>query len=101
MRVAEHIAGCGEKHGLILSPKSLQLVAKSNASHAEHADDRSHTGGCVGFESDYACWIMWLGTKQPVVALSTCESELIVTCTVGCTVEWARQFIQELGHMLS
>ena len=43
MRVAEYITGCGEKHGLILSPKSLQLLAKSDASYAEHADGRSHT----------------------------------------------------------
>ena len=55
-------------------------------------------GGTVGFESDYACWFMWLSTKQPVVALQTCESELIATCTVGCAVEWARQFYQELGY---
>ena len=41
---------------------------------------------------------MWLSTKQPVVALSTCESELIATCTFGCAVEWARQFVQELGY---
>ena len=41
---------------------------------------------------------MWISTKQPVVALSTCESELIATCTIGCAVEWASQFIQELGY---
>ena len=92
MRVAEYTVGCGDKHGLILSPKSLQLVAESDA---------SHTGGCIGFESDNACWFMWLSTKQPVVALSTCESELIATCTVGCAIEWARQFVQELGYAQS
>ena len=27
--MAQYIAGCGEKHGLVLSPKPLQLVAKS------------------------------------------------------------------------
>ena len=43
MRVAEYIVGCGEKHGLILSPKSMQLVAKSDASYAEHVDGKSHT----------------------------------------------------------
>ena len=98
MRVAEYVGGCGDKHGLILSPKYLQVVAKSDASYAEHVDGKSHTGGCVGFESDNACWFMWLSTKQPVVALSTCESELIATSTVGCAVEWARQFIQELDY---
>ena len=60
-------------------------------------DGKSHTGGCIGFESDTACWFLWISTKQPVVALSTCESELIATSTVGCGMEWARQFVQELG----
>ena len=97
LRVAEYIYGCGEEHALILSPKSLQVIAKSDASYAEHVDGKSHTGGCIGFESDYACWFLWLSTKQPVVALSTCESELIATSTVGCGVAWSRQFVQELG----
>ena len=25
-------------------------------------------------------------------------SELIATCTIGCAVAWANQFIQELGY---
>ena len=51
----------------------------------------------VGFESDQACWFLWISTKQPVVALSTCESELIAASTIGCSVEWGKQFVQELG----
>ena len=38
VRVAEYIVRCGEKHGLILSPKSMKLVVKSAASYAEHVD---------------------------------------------------------------
>ena len=34
-----------------------------------------------------------------MVALSTCESELIATSTIGCGVEWGRQFLQELGYV--
>ena len=41
---------------------------------------------------------MCISTKQPVVALSTCESELIATSAIGCAIEWAGQFIQELGY---
>ena len=66
-----------------LSPKSLQLTARSDASYAEHKDGKSRTGGCIGFESDTACWFIWVSIKQPVVALSTCESELIATSTIG------------------
>ena len=72
MRIAEYIVGCGDEHNnLMLAPKSLQLIARSDASYAEHKDGRSHTGGCNGFESDTACWFMWVSSKQPVVALST------------------------------
>jgi hypothetical protein len=35
--------------------------------------------------------------KQPVVALSVCEAELIEVNKVGTFVEWARQFMEELG----
>ena len=51
---AWYSVGSGENHGLIRSPKSLQLVAKLDATYAEHADGKSYTGGAVGFESDYA-----------------------------------------------
>ena len=33
------------------------------------------------------------------MALSTCESEFIATSTIGCGVEWGRQFLQELCHV--
>ena len=88
-----------DEHCLILAPKSLKLIARSDASYAEHKDGRSHTGGCIGFERNTACWLMCVSSKQPVVALSNCESELIATSTIGCGVEWDRQFLQELGHV--
>ena len=58
MRVAEYIVTCGDSHCLRLAPKSLQIIARSDASYAEHSDGRSHTGGCIGFESDTACRFM-------------------------------------------
>ena len=60
MMIAEYILGCGDEHSLILAPKSLQLIARSDASSTEHKDGRSHTRGCIGFESDTACWFMWV-----------------------------------------
>ena len=66
---------------------------------SEHKDGRSHTLGHIGFENDTACWFMWVNSKQPVVAQTTCESELIATSIIGCGVEWGRQFLQELGHV--
>ena len=38
MRVAEYIVTCGDSHCLRLAPKSLQIIARSDASYAEHSD---------------------------------------------------------------
>lgn len=96
-RVAEYIYGCIDDHVLILSPKSLQLIASSDASYAENPDGTSNNGGCVGFESDVACWLCFITDKQSVVAKSACEAELITVNKVGDMVEWARQLLEELG----
>jgi hypothetical protein len=98
IRVAQYVYGTMDDHCIILSPKSLQLIASSDASYAEHADGKSHTGGCVGFESDLSCWVIHICNKQPVVAKSTCESELIAVNKVGDYVEWSIQFLEELGY---
>jgi hypothetical protein len=97
MRVAEYIYGCRDDHRMILAPKSLQLIAASDASYAENVDSTSNDGGCVGFESDSSCWFAFITGKQPVVAMSACEAELITVNKVGTFVEWSRQLMEELG----
>jgi hypothetical protein len=97
-RVAEYIVYTEKDHCLVLKPKSLQLVASADASYAEHVDGKSQTGGCVGFESDTGCWFIHISTKQPVVAKSSCEAELIAVNKVGDYVEWAIQLMEELGY---
>lgn len=82
---------------MILAPKSLQIVAASDASYAENVDGTSNDGGCVGFESDTCCWTAFVAGKQPVVAMSACEAELIAVNKVGTFVEWERQIMEELG----
>ena len=96
-RVAEYVYGCRDDHVMILAPKSLQLVATSDASYAENVDGTSNDGGCVGLESDLCCWIAFVTGRQPVVAMSACEAELIAVNKVGTFVEWARQLMEELG----
>ena len=93
-RLAEYIHGCGDNHCLILSPRSLQIVAMADASYAEHPDGKSHTGGCIGFS--LLVYVDLYEATGPVVALSTCETELIATCTIGCGVAWSMQLLQEL-----
>jgi hypothetical protein len=98
IRVAEYMNGTKEEHCMILQPKSLQVIASSDASYAEHADGRSHTGGCVGFESIRCAWIAYISLKQSQVAKSTCVSELYAVNTIGEYVEWLVQVMEELGY---
>ena len=97
-RVAQYVYGCKETHQLILAPKSLKMVCSADASYAEHADGKSHSGGTVGFESDTCCNFAFISCKQPVVAKSVGEAELIAQNRVGDYVEWAREMLLEFGY---
>jgi hypothetical protein len=95
---AEYVYGTREYHSLVLAPKSLNVVACSDASYAEHADAKSHTGGVVGFESESGCWPISISAKQPFVTQSAGEAELVAVNKVGNMADWAIQFMEELGH---
>jgi len=98
VRVAEYIYGCKDTHKLVLNPKSMRLVSAADASYAEHPDGKSHSGGVVGFESDTSCYFGFVSSKQPVVAKSAGEAELIAQNKVGDLVEWAREMLNEIGY---
>jgi hypothetical protein len=98
LRVLTYIHKTGGNNKLIFAPSSMQLVASADASYGEHIDGKSHTGGCVGFESVSGCWTIFVSQKQPVIAKSSCEAELIAVNTVGDHVEWAIQLMEELGY---
>ncbi len=97
-RVAEYIYGSKNSHCLVLAPKSLNLVSTTDASYAEHVDGKSHSGGTIGFESETSCNFAFVSSKQPVVAKSAGEAELIAQNKVGDFVEWARELLEELGY---
>jgi hypothetical protein len=82
-RVAEYIYGSKNSHCLVLAPKLLNLVSTADASYAEHVDGKSHSGGTIGFESEISCNFAFVSSKQPVVAKSAGEAELIVQNKVG------------------
>jgi hypothetical protein len=52
----------------------------------------------VGFESDTCCNFAFISCKQPVVAKSVGEAELIAQNRVGDYVEWAREMLLEFGY---
>jgi hypothetical protein len=47
--------------------------------------------------SDLCAWFMMISLKQALVAKSTCIAELYAVNTVGDNLEWAIQFMEELG----
>ncbi len=97
MRVAEYIYGCRDEHKMILAPKSLKMMSASDASYGEHVDGKSHSGGVVSFESDTSCHFAYISGKQPVVAKSVGEAELIAENKVGDYVVWSCELLEELG----
>jgi len=74
------------------------MISTADASYGEHADGKSHSGGTVGFESDTSCNFAFVSGKQPVVAKSVGEAELIAENKVGDLVEWCREILEELGY---
>mmetsp|Transcript_10028 Transcript_10028/g.14496 ORF Transcript_10028/g.14496 Transcript_10028/m.14496 type:complete len:166 (-) Transcript_10028:199-696(-) len=74
------------------------MVSASDASHGEHADGKSHSGGVTGFESDTSCYFVCISGKQLVVAKSVGEAELIAKNKVGDNVVWSCELLDELGY---
>jgi hypothetical protein len=83
---------------MILAPKSLKMMSASDASYGEHADRKSHSGGVVGFELDTSCHFAYISGKQPVVAKSVGEAELIAENKVGDYIVWSCELLEELGY---
>lgn len=84
--------------GIRIAPKSLQLFCSVDASHAVHGDLKGHTGGLlfVGDGKDFNV-VETISKKQKLVAASSTEAELIALSTVGESVMWTRQLLQEIG----
>jgi hypothetical protein len=81
----------------MLKTTSMTLISVADASYAEHPDRKSHSGGVVVFESGTSCYFGFVSSKQPVVAKSAGEAELIAQNKVRDLVEWARELLEELG----
>jgi hypothetical protein len=98
IRVAQYVYGCKDTHKLILAPKSMKLIGAADASYGEHVDGKSHTGGVIGFESESSCYFAYVSSKQPVIAKSAGEAELIAENKIGDYIEWSRELLKELGY---
>ena len=103
LKKAEHFIAylaANPDHYLRLRSTSNNIVACADASYAEHADAKSHTGGCIGLEyDDKVGYFMFISNKQSIVAKSSCEAELIAQSTIGEHIVWLREVMEELGFV--
>jgi len=72
----------------------LELMAYSDADWCGDKQDRKSTSGYL-FKFLNAP-ISWCAKKQPVVALSTCESEYIARCMATCQAIWLENILKEM-----
>jgi hypothetical protein len=98
-KMVHYINYTKEFHQLYLRPKSLKVVACADASYAEHMDCKSRSGGCVGFEGydGENCYFIFDSQKQPIVAKSSSEAELIALNQTADVVEWLLQLLEGIG----
>ncbi|CAI7880918.1 unnamed protein product [Closterium sp. NIES-53] len=97
-RVLRYLKGC-VKSGIFYpahSKPQVELVGFSDAYYAgDSADRKSHTGYvyCLNGAA-----ISWQSKRQPVVALSTTESEYISLCHCIQEGVWLKRLFGEFGH---
>jgi hypothetical protein len=76
------------------SHHSPELVGWVDASYANQEKFKSTTGYLFTFGNTA---ISWLSSRQPVVALSSCEAELIAANSVVQETIWIKQLLSDIG----
>ena len=86
-------------HCLCFKPISYKVVAYADASFGERSSGHSQTGGCVGFEGADGnhSFFMFIASKQPVLAKSSTEAEVIAASTTVDNVVWLQETLDILG----
>ncbi|KAL0436856.1 UNVERIFIED_CONTAM: protein NRT1/ PTR FAMILY 2.7 [Sesamum radiatum] len=73
---------------------TFRSLVGSLSDYAGDVDDRKSTTGFVFYFGENA--ISWCSRKQPIVTLSTCESEYVATTAGTCHAIWLRRLLSEL-----
>ena len=79
----------------MLDQKNLDLIGYSDASWANSADRKSMSGYCFRLSTNSSL-ISWKTRKQPIVALSTCESEYIAMAFAMQECAFLQQLARDL-----
>ncbi|XP_040372964.1 secreted RxLR effector protein 161-like [Rosa chinensis] len=73
-----------------------ELMAFTDSDYAGDVEDRRSTSGYVFLMGAGA--VAWSSRKQPLVALSTTESEFVAAATCACQGVWMRRILKKLGY---
>lgn len=104
-RVLQYLAK-DPKRGLVLgaatilkSGEKMTVSAYTDADYANSKRDRKSVSGYLIKINGVV--IMWSSKKQRVIALSTCESELMAVCSGVQEVLWTRSMLRELNLLMN
>ena len=73
-----------------------ELLGYINNNYAGDVDDSRSTSDYVFLMSEGA--VAWSSRKQPIVTLSTTESEYVAAATCAYQAIWMKRILKEIGH---
>ena len=87
---------CTTDFGLLYSFSNYyKLVGYNDSDRGGDVDDRKSTTEFVFFMGDTV--FTWMSKKQPIITLSTCETEYVAATSSVCHAIWLRNLLKELG----
>ncbi|KAG6496256.1 hypothetical protein ZIOFF_044115 [Zingiber officinale] len=93
-RILRYVRGA-MNHGLFYShSNNSQLIGYSDSDCGGDCDDQRSTSGFAFFVRDTA--FSWMSKKQPIVTLSTCETEYIAASSCVSHAIWLRSLLKEI-----
>ncbi len=96
LRVLSYLAGTVEHKITYFRNGNAVPFAHSDSDWAKDVKDRkSLMGACIMFAGGLVSWTV---KKQPIIALSTTEAELVAADTAGRDLKFFRHLLTELGE---
>lgn len=95
-RVLRYLKGTIEMGVFYKRGVKNELLAYTDSDYAGDIDDRRSTSGYAFLFSNGA--VCWSSRKQPVVSLSTTESEFIAAAACACQGIWMKRILNQIGH---
>ncbi|XP_038887044.1 secreted RxLR effector protein 161-like [Benincasa hispida] len=81
-----------------VSSSNFDIVGYCDSDWSSDLDDQKSTTGFVFFIGETT--FTWMSKKQPIITLSTCEAEYVVTTSYVCHAIWLRNLVKELKFQM-